>query len=122
MTALSEFLVSYLHYSVSQRLFSDRCRQLIGFEGKEGERKALIDETLRLSVCVSDNAGILEGTIPGLMGHLQNEDDDDGLTGTVPFIINFLAEDRERAKTYCDQCSSTDLMRKAMEGRLPPSS
>lgn len=103
MTALSEFLVSYLHYGVSQRLFCDRCRQLIGFEGKEEEKQALIDETLRLSVCVSDNAGILEGTIPGLMEYLQNEGDDDGLTGTVPFIINFLTEDRERARTYCDR-------------------
>ena len=102
MTALDDFLVSYLHYGVSQRLFCDRCRQLIGNEGKDEERKALIDETLRLSVCVSDNAGILEGTIPGLMEHLQNEGDENDLTGTVPFIINFLAEDKERARRYCD--------------------
>ena len=119
MTALSEFLVSYLHYSVSQRLFCDRCRQLIGFEGKEEEKKALIDETLRLSVCVSDNAGILEGTIPGLMGHLQNEGDDDSLTGTVPFIINFLAEDRERAKTYCDRVTRIRIGMDAGPSRRP---
>ena len=25
-------------------------------------------------------------------------------------------------RRYCDQCSGTDLMRKAMEGMLPPSS
>ena len=55
---------------VSQRLFCDRCRQLIEFQGKEEEKQALIDETLRLSVCVSDNAGILEGTIPNLMEYL----------------------------------------------------
>jgi len=103
VTALNEFLVSYLHYGVSQRLFCDRCRQLIEFQGKEEEKQALIDETLRLSVCVSDNAGILEGTIPNLMEYLQNEQDENGLTGTVPFIINFLTEDRERARTYCDR-------------------
>ena len=27
MTVLDEFFDSYLHYSVSQRLFEDRCRQ-----------------------------------------------------------------------------------------------
>ena len=102
MTALTDFLVSYLHYGVSQRLFCDRCRQLIGCEGKDEERQALIDETLRLSLCVSDNAGILEATIPSLMEHLQNDGDENDLTGTVPLIIGFLAEDKERARRYCD--------------------
>ena len=102
MTTLDDFLVSYLHYGVSQRLFCDRRRQLIDHEGEDGERQALIDETLRLSVCVFDNAGILEAAIPGLMEQLQNEGDENDLIGTVPFIINFLAGDRERARRYCD--------------------
>ena len=56
MTVLDEFFDSYLHYSVSQRLFEDRCRQLTECRGSVEERQALVDETLRLATCVSGNA------------------------------------------------------------------
>jgi len=42
MTVLDEFFDSYLHYSVSQRLFEDRCRQLTECRGSVEDPNLLI--------------------------------------------------------------------------------
>ena len=97
---LDEFYESYLHYTVSQRLFEDRCRQLIGFKGDVDARQALVDETLRLAICVSDNIDDTEGMIPDVLDHLQDNDGDLDLIKAISYIANNLKEDRARANSY----------------------
>mgnify|MGYP007066975146 FL=1 len=97
---LDEFYESYLHYTVSQRLFEDRCRQLIGFKGDVEARQALVDETLRLAICVSDNIDDTEGMIPDVLDHLQDNDGDPDLIKAISYIANNLKEDRARANSY----------------------
>ena len=97
---LDEFYESYLHYTVSQRLFEDRCRQLIGFKGDVDARQALVDETLRLAICVSDNIDDTEGMIPDVLDHLQDNDGDPDLIKAISYIANNLKEDRARANSY----------------------
>lgn len=97
---LDEFYESYLHYTVSQRLFEDRCRQLIGFKGDVDARQALVDETLRLAICVSDNIDDTEGMIPDVLDHLQDNDGDPDLIKAISYIANNLKEDRVRANSY----------------------
>ena len=96
---LDEFYESYLHYTVSQRLFEDRCRQLIGFKGDVEARQALVDETLRLAICVSDNIDDTEGMIPDVLDHLRDNGDPD-LMKAISYIANNLKEDRARANSY----------------------
>lgn len=97
---LDEFYESYLHYTVSQRLFEDRCRQLIGFKGDVEARQALVDETLRLAICVADNIDDTEGMIPDVLDHLQDNDGDPDLIKAISYIANNLKEDRARADSY----------------------
>ena len=97
---LDEFYESYLHSTVSQRLFEDRCRQLIGFKGDVDARQALVDETLRLAICVSDNIDDTEGMIPDVLDHLQDNDGDPDLIKAISYIANNLKEDRARANSY----------------------
>lgn len=97
---LDEFYESYLHYTVSQRLFEDRCRQLIGFKGDVEARQALVDETLRLAICVADNIDDTEGMIPDVLDHLQDNDGDPDLMKAISYIANNLKEDRARANSY----------------------
>ena len=97
---LDEFYESYLHYTVSQRLFEDRCRQLIGFKGDVDARQALVDETLRLAICVSDNIDDTEEMIPDVLDHLQDNDGDPDLMKAISYIANNLKEDRARANSY----------------------
>ena len=97
---LDEFYESYLHYTVSQRLFEDRCRQLIGFKGDVDARQALVDETLRLAICVADNIDDTEGMIPDVLDHLHDNDGDPDLMKAISYIANNLKEDRARANSY----------------------
>lgn len=83
--------------TVSQRLFEDRCRQLIGFKGDVDARQALVDETLRLAICVSDNIDDTEGMIPDVLDHLQDNGGDPDPMKAISYIANNLKEDRARA-------------------------
>ena len=74
MSALEEFYSSYLHYTVAQRLFEDTCRQLLTFKGDIDERQAMVDETLRLSMCVTDNIDETEGLMADAIEYLQSEE------------------------------------------------
>lgn len=100
MTVLDEFYASHLHYAVSQRLFEDRCRQLVGFKGNADERQALVDETLRLAICVSDNIDDTEALIPDVLDYLNDNGGDPDLVQAISFIANNLKEDRARANSY----------------------
>lgn len=100
MTVLDEFLESYLHYSVSQRLFEDRCRQLTECRGIAEERQALVDETLRLATCVSSNVNDTESLIADTVEFIQSEGGDPDLLEAISLITNNLREDRTRADDY----------------------
>lgn len=100
MTVLDEFLESYLHYSVSQRLFEDRCRQLTECRGTAEERQALVDETLRLATCVSSNVNDTESLIADTVEFIQSEGGDPNLLEAISLITNNLREDRTRADDY----------------------
>jgi len=100
MTVLDEFLESYLHYSVSQRLFEDRCRQLTECRGTAEERQALVDETLRLATCVSSNVNDTESLIADTVEFIQSEGGDPDLLEAISLITNNLREDRTRADDY----------------------
>ena len=100
MTALEEFYEAYLHYSVSQRLFEDRCRQLTECDGTVAERQALVDETLRLAMCVTNNVIDLEPLLSETADELRNGDGDRDILKALSLISNSIREDRDRADSY----------------------
>ena len=101
MTVLDEFYAGYLHYTVAFRLWTDTCRQLADCKGTLDERQALVDETLRLSMCVADNIDEVESLIADTLEYIQSEDTGDpDLLGAISLITNNLKEDRARADDY----------------------
>jgi hypothetical protein len=101
MTVLDEFYAGYLHYTVAFRLWTDTCRQLADCKGTLDERQALVDETLRLSMCVADNIDEVESLIADTLEYIQSEDaGDPDLLGAISLITNNLKEDRARADDY----------------------
>ena len=116
---LDEFYESYLHYSVAQRLFEDRCRQLIGFKGDVDQRQALVDETLRLAMCVSDNIDDTEGLIPDVLDHLRDTDGDHDLIQAISYIANNLKEDRARANSYSNFVTYRRIGNRTRKPRRP---
>ena len=101
MTVLDEFYAGYLHYTVAFRLWTDTCRQLADCKGSLDERQALVDETLRLSMCVADNIDEVESLIADTLEYIQSEDTGDpDLLGAISLITNNLKEDRARADDY----------------------
>lgn len=119
MTVLDEFFDSYLHYSVSQRLFEDRCRQLTECRGSVEERQALVDETLRLATCVSGNANDTESLIADTVEFIQNNGGDPDLLEAISLITNNLKEDRERADDYNISVSGLRIGNTARRPRRP---
>lgn len=116
---LDEFYESYLHYSVAQRLFEDRCRQLIGFKGDVDQRQALVDETLRLAMCVSDNIDDTEGLIPDVLDHLHESNGDPDLIQAISYIANNLKEDRARANSYSNFVTYRRIGNRTRKPRRP---
>lgn len=100
MTALEEFYEAYLHYSVSQRLFEDRCRQLTECDGTVSERQALVDETLRLAMCVTNNVIDLEPLLGEAADELRNGGGDRDILKALSLVSNTIREDRDRADSY----------------------
>ena len=119
MTVLDEFFDSYLHYSVSQRLFEDRCRQLTECRGSVEERQALVDETLRLATCVSGNANDTESLIADTVEYIQNNGGDPDLLEAISLITNNLKEDRARADDYNISVSGLRIGNTARRPRRP---
>ena len=119
MTVLDEFFDSYLHYSVSQRLFEDRCRQLTECRGSVEERQAFVDETLRLATCVSGNANDTESLIADTVEFIQNNGGDPDLLEAISLITNNLKEDRARADDYNISVSGLRIGNTARRPRRP---
>lgn len=119
MTVLDEFFDAYLHYTVSQRLFEDRCRQLMECRGSVEERQALVDETLRLATCVSGNANDTESFIADTVEFIQNNGGDPDLLEAISLITNNLKEDRARADDYNISVSGLRIGNTARRPRRP---
>ena len=101
MTVLDDFYAGYLHYTVAYRLWIDTCRQLADCNGTLDERQALVDETLRLSMCVAENIDDVESLLADTLEYLQSEETGDpDLPGAISLIANNLKEDRARADDY----------------------
>lgn len=119
MSALDDFYASYLHYTVAQRLFEDTCRQLITFRGNLEERQAMVDETLRLSMCVTDNIDETEGLMADAIEYIQSETGDAGLLEALSLIANNLKEDRARANSYSNYVTYRRIGNRARRPRKP---
>ena len=119
MSALEEFYSSYLHYTVAQRLFEDTCRQLISFKGGLEERQAMVDETLRLSMCVTDNIDETEGLMADAIEQIQSDEGDGDLIEALSLIANNLKEDRARANSYSNYVTYRRIGNRTRKPRRP---
>lgn len=100
MNPLERFMHAYLHCTVTQRLFEDTCRQLRDCEGT-AERRALVDETLRLAMAVSELTEDVEALLPGARFYAaRHGDGDDDLVDAFELIANSIEEDRARATSF----------------------
>ena len=118
MTVLDDFLISYLHCSVSQRLFEDTCRQLRDCKGSLDERKQIVDETLRLAMEVCDYMDNLESIIPETIEFIEKEKAE-GIGDMIPLISNIIKEDRARANSYSNYVAGTRIGAKIRKPRKP---
>lgn len=119
MTVLDEFYESYLHYTVAQRLFEDRCRELIGFAGSPDERQSLVDETLRLAMCVSDNIDDTEALLSEAVRFLHSKKADGDVLKAMSYIANNLKEDRARASSYSNFVTYRRIGNRTRKPRKP---
>ena len=119
MSALDDFYSSYLHYTVAQRLFEDTCRQLISFKGGLEERQAMVDETLRLSMCVTDNIDETEGLMADAIEQIQSDEGDGDLIEALSLIANNLKEDRARANSYSNYVTYRRIGNRTRKPRKP---
>lgn len=119
MTVLDEFYASYLHYTVAQRLFEDTCRQLLTFKGDVDERQAMVDETLRLSMCVTDNIDETEGLMADTIEYLQSEEGGSDVLEALSLIANNLKEDRARANSYSNYITYRRIGNRTRKPRRP---
>ena len=106
MTVKDEFFESFFHYSMAHRLFIDAGRQLCEGKGTPEERQALVNESLRLSLIVSDYANETESLIPDTIEFVQTEMGDLDLVDAVSRAANIIKEDRAQANDYYLSISS----------------
>ncbi len=74
MNVLEQFYSAHLHYTVAFRLWTDTCRQLAECKGSPGERQALVDESLRLSMHAADLIDETESLIGDTVEFLQQNE------------------------------------------------
>ncbi len=120
MTVLEEFYETYLHYTVAYRLWQDTCRQLRDCRGTVDERQQIVDETLRLAMCVSDNIDDTESLIADTLEFIQTAGiDNPDLLQAISYITNNLKEDRARADSYTKFITNTRIGNKPRKPRKP---
>ena len=106
MTVKEEFFESFFHYSMAHRLFTDAGKQICEGKGTPEERQALVNESLRLSLIVSDYANETESLIPDTIEFVQTEMGDLDLVDAVSRAANIIKEDRAQANDYYLSISS----------------
>ncbi len=120
MTVLEDFYETYLHYTVAYRLWQDTCRQLRDCRGTVDERQQIVDETLRLAMCVSDNIDDTESLIADTLEFIQTAGiDNPDLLQAISYITNNLKEDRARADSYTKYITNTRIGNKPRKPRKP---
>ena len=121
MNPLTEFYNLHLHYTVNQRLFEDRCRQLLHFKGTLDERQQLVDDTLRLSLAVTDTIDEEEAIMADTIEYIQTNEIDGGadILEAMSLVANNLKEDRARATSYSNLITRRKLGQTGQRVRQP---
>ena len=100
MTPLDQFHEAYFRYSLAHRLWIDCGNQLLEGKGTPEERQALLDETLKLAVCVSDTVNDVEALIAGAIEYVQSEGGDPDRLEEISLASNIITEDRAEADDF----------------------
>ena len=79
----------------------------------------MVDETLRLSMCVTDNIDEIEGLIADTIEYIQSEDGDADLLEALSLITNNLKEDRARANSYGNYITYRGIGNRTRKPRKP---
>lgn len=106
---VDKFLTEWFWYSVAWSRFGDACRELADLEPEEAspsERQALVDETCRLAVIVSDESDPMIELGQNMIEELGKHDRNDDFLNAVAQIINTVASYRERADSYLKEIAN----------------
>ena len=100
MTPLDQFHEAYFRYSLAHRLWIDCGKQLLEGEGTPEERQVLLDETLKLAVCVSDAVNDVESLIAEAIEFVQAQGGDPDRLEEISLASNIITEDRAEADDF----------------------
>ncbi len=106
---VEDFLIEWFWYSVAWSRFGDACRELTDLEPEEAsptERQALVDETCRLAVIVSDESEPMLELGQKVIDDLEKHDRDDDFLNAVAQIINTIQSCHERADSYLKEIAN----------------
>ena len=121
MNPVVEFTEAYLHASVQYRTFEDACRRLRDC-GDAGERRSLVDTTLRLAMSVTESIDDAESRLTDASAFVRINGADSRLTEDMRLASGILKEDRARASSYAMAVASRRMGGPLPEPRRPQAS
>ena len=121
MNPVVEFTEAYLHASVQYRTFEDACRRLRDC-GDAGERRSLVDATLRLAMSVTESIDDAESRLTDASAFVRINGADSRLTEDMRLASGILKEDRARASSYAMAVASRRMGGPLPEPRRPQAS
>lgn len=121
MNPVVEFAEAYLHASVQYRTFEDACRRLRDC-GDAGERRSLVDATLRLAMSVTESIDDAESRLTDASAFIRINGADSRLTEDMRLASGILKEDRARASSYAMAVASRRMGGPLPEPRRPQAS
>ena len=121
MNPVVEFAEAYLHASVQYRTFEDACRRLRDC-GDAGERRSLVDMTLRLAMSVTESIDDAEARLTDASAFVRINGADSRLTEDMRLASGILKEDRARASSYAMAVASRRMGGPLPEPRRPQAS
>ena len=121
MNPVVEFAEAYLHASVQYRTFEDACRRLRDC-GDAGERRSLVDTTLRLAMSVTESIDDAESRLTDASAFVRINGADSRLTEDMRLASGILKEDRARASSYAMAVASRRMGGPLPEPRRPQAS
>lgn len=121
MNPVVEFAEAYLHASVQYRTFEDACRRLRDC-GDAGERRSLVDATLRLAMSVTESIDDAESRLTDASAFVRINGADSRLTEDMRLASGILKEDRARASSYAMAVASRRMGGPLPEPRRPQAS
>ena len=121
MNPVVEFAEAYLHASVQYRTFEDACRRLRDC-GDAGERRSLVDATLRLAMSVTESIDDAESRLTDASAFVRINGADSRLTEDMRLASGILKENRARASSYAMAVASRRMGGPLPEPRRPQAS